>query len=156
MLEWVIVIALVTIGLGMIILEVLFVPGTTFVGLVGLGATIFGIYLGFHYFGSTVGWWFTWGSVIIFTVMLYISFKNKTWDRFSLKESIDSKVNEGLTVNLQVGEEGVALSALKPVGKAEFASGEYEVKTLGSYVDSGSRLKIVKIDTNNILVEPIN
>ncbi len=155
MAEWITVISLVVLGLIFVLIELLFIPGTTVVGILGFVSTVVGIYLSFDYFGSSTGWWFTLGSSIFFAITLYYSFKSRTWERFSLKSAMQSKVNEGLTAELKEGDEGTAVSTLKPVGKAEFDNKEYEVKSFGDYVEPGTRIKIVKIDINNILVERI-
>ncbi len=154
--DWITVIALVAAGILLLIAEVLFVPGTTVVGILGVLAAILGVYLSFTYFGQATGIWFTLGSGLAFGVTLYYSFKSRTWERFSLKGVNDGKVNENLTINLKTGDTGTALSSLKPVGKAEFNDQEFEVKTLGQYVDEKTALKIIKIEKNNIIVEPIN
>jgi membrane-bound ClpP family serine protease len=52
--------------------------------------------------------------------------------------------------------EGKALSALRPMGKAELNNQILEVKTSGDYLDSGSRIRIVKIVSNQIIIEPIH
>ena len=155
MAEWTTVISLAVLGFLLILIEVLFVPGTTIIGILGLISSIFGIYLSFSYFGTATGWWFVLGSSIFFAVSLYFSFKTKTWERFSLKSTIKSKVNEGLTNELHVNDEGTALSTIKPIGKGEFNEKEYEVKSLGSYIEPGTKIKIIKIDSNNIIIEPI-
>lgn len=153
---WTTVIFLVISGFVLLIVEILFVPGTTVVGILGLLATVLGIYLSFDYFGSEVGWWFTLGSTLFFVLAIYYSFRNKTWEKLALKDTNDGKVNEGLTDSLSVGDKGVAISTLKPIGKAELNNKEYEVRTYGDYVDSGTSIQIIKIDKNNIIVEPIN
>lgn len=156
MTEWITVIVLIVVGLALIIAEVIFVPGTTLVGIIGLISTIFGIYLSFVYFGTGTGWWTVTGSAVLFAISLYFSFKGNTWDRFSLKDTMGSRVNEGLTSKLKVGDEGIAMSAIKPIGKADFHGEEYEVRSMGNYIDSGTTVRIIKIDVNNIFVEPIN
>ena len=155
MAEWITVISLVILGLFLILLELLFVPGTTVVGILGFVASVFGIYLSFSYFGSSTGWLFVLGSSVFFAVSLYFSFKSKTWERFSLKSAIKSKVNEGLANELKINDEGMAISTIKPIGKAEFKEKEYEVKSLGNYIEPGTKIKIIKIDINNIIIEPI-
>jgi membrane-bound ClpP family serine protease len=65
-------------------------------------------------------------------------------------------VNEGSLNTLVVGLEGKTTSALRPIGKALLGEKEYEVKTAGDYLDSGSAVRIVKIISNQIIVEPIN
>jgi membrane-bound ClpP family serine protease len=55
-----------------------------------------------------------------------------------------------------VGMEGQTVSALRPIGKAELNNQTVEVKTNGDYLDSGSRIRIIKIISNQIIVESIN
>lgn len=153
--EWIVVLSLVALGILFIIVEILFVPGTTVVGILGLIATILGVYLSFAYFGSTVGTWFAVGSSAIFAIGIYISFKQKTWDRFSLKDTMTGKFNEGITSKLQVSQRGIAISSLRPSGKAEFGTEEFEVRSFGDYVDSGTPVEIVRITGNTIYVQPI-
>lgn len=153
--DWITVIALVVAGVVLLITEILFVPGTTVVGILGIAAAIFGVYLSFKYFGQTVGSGFAVSSVALFGVAVYLSFKSKTWQRFSLKETSKGRVNEGLTQSLKAGDQGVAISVLKPIGKAEFAGKEYEVSALGHYLEPNTPLRIVKIKMNRIIVEPI-
>jgi len=57
---------------------------------------------------------------------------------------------------VQIGDEGITLSTLRPIGKAEFNSKTYEVKTSGNYVDRGEKVKITQIESHQIVVEPIN
>lgn len=156
MTDWITVVSLVLVGILLIIAEIIFVPGTTIVGILGFLSGILGVYLSFDYFGSVTGGWVAFGSSVAFGIALYYSFKSNTWDKFSLKDTNSGKVNEDLTAALAVGDEGLAISVLKPVGKAEFGVGEFEVKTLGDYTESGTRIKIIKLEKNNIVVEPIN
>lgn len=154
MFEWIIVISLILFGLALIVAEIIFVPGTTLVGVLGFLALIVGIGLSFHYFGNEIGWLTTGGAAIGSAVVFYYSFKTNVWGRFALKSSIHSKVNEGEMEGLEPGQEGIALSALRPVGKAEIGTKTYEVKTLGGYVTAGTRLRIIQIVSNQIIVEP--
>ncbi|MDH5597712.1 MAG: hypothetical protein OEY34_01230, partial [Cyclobacteriaceae bacterium] len=137
MIEWITVISLILLGIGLIIVEIIFVPGTTFVGVIGFACSGVGIYLGFKYFGEEVGWYVALGSAIAGIVILVYTFRSKTWERFSLNSSIDSKVNEGGNENLTVGQTGITISSLRPIGKAEFGDKEYEVKSFGEYMESG-------------------
>lgn len=155
MIEWITVIGLVLFGLGLVIIEIIFIPGTTFVGIGGLAFAGIGVYLSYEYFGSATGTTvlilFAGFSLVIFVV----SIRSGVWKRFALKKAIKSKVNEGLALELQVGERGKALSALRPVGKAEFEEGVFEVSTIGNYVEVGQIIQVIKIDINKIFVEPI-
>ena len=156
MTEWSIIISLIALGLVLIIIEIIFVPGTTFVGVGGFVFLVIGIFLSFKYFGRETGWTIVGISSVISGGLFYYSFKADVWSRFALKSTIDSKVNEGELAHLSPGQEGITISALRPVGKAELLNKLFEVKTLGEYVDSGTRIRIIKILSNQIIVEPIN
>ena len=155
MLMWIAVVALILAGLALIIVEILFIPGTTLVGLLGLVLAIAGIVTGYSEFGNVTGNYILLATSLATGVALYMSFRKGAWNRFSLNSSIDSKVNEGVTAGLSVGNEGVAVSALRPMGTADFQDKMIEVKTNGDYLAPGTRIRIVKIITNDILVEPI-
>lgn len=156
MIEWITVISLILFGLALLIAEVIFVPGTTLVGLVGFAFLIVGVSLSFSYFGREAGWVTVGSTAVVSGVLFYFAFKSNVWSKFSLKSSNGSKVNEGELDGLSAGEEGVAVSALRPVGKAELKNKSFEVRTLGAYVDSGTKIRIIKILSNQIIVEPIS
>lgn len=155
MIMWLVVAALILAGLALIIVEVVFIPGTTVVGLLGLVFTIVGIAFSYSYFGNEVGFYVLLGTGIVSAGALYFSFRKGAWNTFSNKSSIDSKVNEGITEVLTPGEEGVSISALRPIGSAEFKGKIFEVKTTGDYLANGIKVRIVKIQSNEIVVEPI-
>jgi membrane-bound ClpP family serine protease len=153
---WIIIIALLAIGLALIIAEIVFIPGTTLVGVLGGVFSIAGIIISYKYFGSEVGFYIMLGMAFATAASLYYSFKSGIWSKFSLKDSNQTKVNEGMVSGLTIGDKGKTISTLRPVGKAEFNNHEYEVKTLGDYVDHGTPIRIKLIVSNQIIVEPIN
>lgn len=153
--EWLIVVLLIFFGLLLIIAEIIFIPGTTIVGVIGAVFLIAGVAASFSEFGQQGGWITLGLTVISAAVITYYSFKANVWGKFSLKSSITSKVNEGEMEGLAVGLEGLAVSTLKPFGKAEINNKVYEVKTQGSFVENGTAVKIIQILTNQIIVEPI-
>ncbi len=156
MIMWLAIAALILAGVVLIIVEVVFIPGTTVVGILGLVFTIIGIVVSYGEFGREGGSYVLLGTGIFLAGALYYSFRKGAWKKFSLKTSIDSRVNEGAHADLKVGTEGVAVSALRPMGTAEFQGKMVEVKTNGDYLAAGTRVKIIQIQTNDIVVEPIN
>jgi membrane-bound ClpP family serine protease len=153
---WIIILSLLLIGLALIIVEVIFIPGTTVVGLLGLIFTIAGVVISYNHFGSNIGLYILIGTVVTTVAALFYSFRSGAWSRFSLKTSIDSKVNEGINKVLSKGDEGVTISTLRPIGKAEFRNGIFEVKTFGNYLEQGQKVRIIQVDASQIIVEPLN
>jgi len=156
MLEWFFVVSAIMFGLGLIIIEIIFVPGTTIVGIIGLLFSIFGIYLSYDYFGPSVGNVVLTITAAITVISFVISIRSGVWEKLGLKSANLSRVNEGYNLDLNVGDEGMTISALRPVGKAEFGDKVYEVTTMGNFLGSGERVKIIKIRVNKIYVELVN
>jgi membrane-bound ClpP family serine protease len=154
MVEWLTVIGLISLGAVLVMVEIILIPGTTLVGIAGMLFNLVGIYFGFEYFGATTGAVILVVALVANLVLVVYSFRMKAWERFSLKSIVEGKVNEGLHASLQVGQKGKALSALRPVGKAEFEGKTYEVRTIGAYADRGVELEIIKLEPDRIIVEP--
>ena len=155
MITWLVIIGLILFGLGLIIIEVIFVPGTTIVGIFGIILAGVGVYFSFTNFGNNTGTLVLVATAAVALIALAISFRTGVWKKFALKDQISSKFNEHIEITMQEGDEGVALSSLKPIGKAEINDRTFEVKTNGNYVDAGEKVKVIKIDKNKIIVEPI-
>lgn len=155
MADWISIILLVLIGLVLIYLELVFVPGTTFLGLVGLVLTGIGIYITFQNYGAGKGYMVLGGSFIVSIIALVYSFKAKSWDRFALKQQNKSRFNQGYAEGLQVEMTGVAISDLKPIGKVEFGNKTYEVTSHGNLIESGEQVRIIRINRNKIIVDTI-
>lgn len=155
MLEWFTVLGLIVFGIILIIVEIVFIPGTTIVGILGCIFGLSGLYLSFEYFGNTVGIIISVISVGISLAAIVISLKNGVWDRFSLKSAIDSKVNQEYIIILNVGDVGKAVSTLRPMGNAIFGEKIIEVRTNGDYIPADTDIRIAKIDDSRIYVESI-
>jgi membrane-bound serine protease (ClpP class) len=55
---------------------------------------------------------------------------------------------------VRVGETGVALSILRPAGRAEFAGRVVDVVTDGEFLDPGATLRIVEVTGSRVVVAP--
>ena len=154
--EILIVTGLILFGLLLMIVELIFIPGTTFVGLIGFSIYGYGIYESFEFFGSTVGW-----TVLVITSVITIAFtvyslKTNAWQRFALNTTNKGRVNENLADQIEVGQEGMTVSSLKPIGKAEFGSRQIEVRSEGNYIEENQPVRVIKIDNNRIFVAALN
>lgn len=153
---WIIIISLLLIGLALIVLEVIFVPGTTLVGIIGIIFAGTGVIISYRFYGSDVGLYILVGTSLVAAVALFYGFRSDAWSRFANKSAIKGRVNEGLNAALKVGDEGTSLSSLKPMGTVQFQAGRFEVKTLGDYVDADTKVTIVHIEGTQIIVKPLN
>ncbi len=156
MLDWVTVIVLILVGIALVIVEMIFIPGTTILGLVGAFLMIFGIFMAYSDFGAQTG-----TVVLIVTLfagglLTFVSFKAGFWGKFALKDTNKAKFNEEYLPHLSENDEGVTVSDLRPIGKAEFGDKTFEVRTYGNMIKSGTKVKVIKVENNNIIfVEPV-
>lgn len=153
--EWVIVISLILFGLGLIIVELIFIPGTTVVGILGFIFSTVGVYQAFDKFGNSIGWYVLAATAVISIITIIFSFRTNAWEKLALNRNLEGRLYENRSEGLQVGDVGVALSSLKPIGNGLFEDKEYEVSTLGEYADTQVKIEIIKIESNKIFVKPI-
>lgn len=156
MVMWIIILSLLLIGLSLIIVELVFIPGTTVVGLLGLIFGIVGIVISYSHFGNEVGFYILLAMLATTLGTLFYSFRSGAWGKFSNRSTMEGRVNEGIMASIHVGDEGITLSTLRPIGKAEFNRKTFEVRTAGNYVDRGEKVKITQIESHQIIVEPLN
>ena len=138
-------------GIGLLILELLAIPGTTIAGLCGVGLLVYGIYEVFMGYGTFWGVVAILIALVISIALLAYSLRTKTWKRFSLNKEIDSKVNV-IENDIHVGDCGVAITRLAPMGMAEINSQRIEVYTSTSYVEPGTALVVEAVEGNKARV----
>ena len=138
-------------GIGLLILELLAIPGTTIAGLCGVGLLVYGIYEVFMGYGTFWGVVAILIALVISIALLAYSLRTKTWKRFSLNKEIDSKVNV-IENDIHVGDFGVAITRLAPMGMAEINSQRIEVYTSTSYVEPGTALVVEAVEGNKVRV----
>jgi membrane-bound ClpP family serine protease len=146
----------VIIGIALVVIEVLFVPGTTFVGLIGFLLMAVGVWYCFNNYGSKAGILLASGSLVLMVLIFYWGYKKNVWKKFALNTENDVRLAQKAIDYLQVGQEGITISALRPSGIAEFDGKRIEVQTFGELLDAGVNVKIIEIKGNEVFVTSAN
>ncbi|WP_296700858.1 NfeD family protein [Algoriphagus sp.] len=144
---------LLLIGLILMVAEVLFVPGTTIVGVFGLIVSLVGIVYAFLSFDTGTAWLISGVAVLLNLTAIVYSFRSGVWNKFSLKETNEGGAFDGRIIGLQVGMPGKATSDIKPIGKAMIGEKIYEVKSESGFIPVGTEIIIIKILNNKIIVK---
>jgi membrane-bound ClpP family serine protease len=152
--DWLAVIALIGVGLILLIIEVIFIPGTTIFGIIGLVCLAMGIFMGYNTFGTGTGSIILIVTLIFSTVLIIYSLRGKSWEKYALNTNSDSRFNDETKITLEVGQEGKSISYLRPSGKAEFDNKDWEVFAHDSFIESGKPVIIEKIENRKIFVKP--
>lgn len=152
---WIIILVLIGLGIIFLLLELLVIPGTTFIGIIGFISLALGVYQTFVIYGTSWGIFALIGTSIVSIVMLVLSLRSKTWKKAMLSTSITSKVNQDAD-KFKTGDKGRSISRLTPMGKARFGDEFVEVSTFGDFLDPEMSIRIIEIKNNKIFVESIN
>ncbi|MFT6801281.1 MAG: membrane-bound ClpP family serine protease [Salibacteraceae bacterium] len=149
-----IALVLVLFGLIFLILEVFIFPGVGISGVIGVISLLAGVIIAFKidvYWGL-----FTLlGSLVGTSVLVYFAIKLDTFSIMALTKNIDSKVDFNNLNVLQVNDQGITISRLAPMGKAEFNNMHSEVSSQDEFIDENTPIKITYIKNNTIFVSPI-
>lgn len=145
--------SLLLIGLILLLAEVIFIPGTTVVGIFGLLVSLTGVVYAFLNYDRATASWITAVAVSLNFAAIVYGFRSGVWNKFSLKSSMQGGAFDGRTIGLEEGMTGKAVSDIKPFGKAQFGESVYEVKSEQGFIPVDTEISIIKIENNKILVK---
>ena len=151
------IVLLVFFGLLFLVAELVLLPGVSIGAVLALVCYGSSVYLAFRDFGPVTG------TVVILVILVIlvlsviatvVSLRAKTWQRFSLKQEIRSSSMPVIPAEeLQVGDRGVTLSRLSPMGKVEIGGRTYEAKSQGAYVDQQRDVEVVGFENFSVVVK---
>jgi membrane-bound ClpP family serine protease len=151
-----IILLLILLGIVLMLIEFTILPGITIAGIGGILVFAYSIYLAFTSYGTIAGF-LTLGFVLIVSPLLVVFlFRGKTGKKLTLGAVVTGVANEIDTERLKIGDIGVTVGRLAPMGKARINDIVVEVKSNGIFVDPGEKVKIIEIDKSLITVEPLN
>ncbi len=137
-------------GFGLLIVE-LFVPGLV-AGSIGL------LLIAFALIGITAKSTVAGLVVMAFTFVAGFALVRLAVQRFTLRKSLTtadgySSAREELKELL--GQEGTALTTLRPSGMAIFDGDRVDVVTAGEMVDKDARVKVIEVEGNRVVVKAL-
>ena len=144
---------LLVIGIILILIEILFIPGTTIFGILGIISIFSSDYLSYSYFGSEIAIGYSILNSILSLIIIVYALKSDTWKKIALNKVHLEKVNKNKYDELKKGDLGLSSSSLKPYGKAIFGNNTYEVKSLENFIEENKKIKIINILQDKILVK---
>ena len=150
------IILLILLGILLLMVEFLVIPGITFAGIGGFLLIAGGIFCGYYFHEAPTGNYLLAGTGVSIIIIFILALKVKTWKRFGLKSTIDGRVRGIDKELLKPGIMGKTVSRLAPIGKAMIDEKLYEVRSDGSYIDNDVKIIITRIEGNKIFVETKN
>ncbi|OAV75839.1 hypothetical protein Barb7_00513 [Bacteroidales bacterium Barb7] len=154
MLDIAIIIFLMGLAITLILVEIFLLPGITLAGaggfLFAVGGTIYAYSL-----GATAGHVTLAGSAVLFCGLFFWLLRAKSFSKVALNTNIESKITSSRDLGICLGDEGITLSRLAPIGKASINGITVEAKSQDEFLDEQTPVRVVHIDGTNVTVIPV-
>lgn len=147
------VIFLILLGLFFLVAELVFLPGATLGVILSLASYAAAIYFAFVRFGMAAGFIVLGIIILLSLVATFISLRAKTWQRFALKDKVEGQSMLTPSDELHVGDCGVAISRLSPMGKVAINGKEYEAKSAEAYIDQRTEVEVTGFENFTVIVK---
>lgn len=134
----------------------IFIPGGI-LGVLGFSALVVATVLSYKFLGVVEGTYFFIFEIflLLFVVMFSLKLLPKSWvgKRMFLNTSGKGYSSHENHYEELLGEEGEVFTDLRPVGLAVFSGKKCEVYAQSGFIEKGSKVEVVKIEANNIIVK---
>jgi membrane-bound ClpP family serine protease len=150
---WLVILSFILVGFIFLLMEMLIVPGTTFIGFIGAAMMAFGVYSSFVSYGTVAGTYTLAATLVISIAALALALKSNTWKKAMLATVLMNTDAEKIEQKVKPGDEGVTISRLNPMGKAMINEEYFEVSSKDNLIDPDTRIIVVKVDGNKIIVK---
>ena len=148
------IVLLIVFGLLFLVAELVLLPGVSIGAVLSLVCYGSSIYLAYRDYGPVTGTLVVLVILVLSLVATVISLRAKTWQRFSLKQKINSSsMPTTPEQELNMGDRGTTLSRLSPMGKIEVGGKIYEAKSLDAYVDPRREVEVVGFENFSVIVK---
>lgn len=147
---------LILLGILLLLIEFLIIPGVTIAGIGGFLLIAGGIFSAYRSHGTRFGNITLAITVLVLIIIFSFALRARTWKKIALDTRINGSVDnikkEG---RFTVGERGKTITRLAPIGKAMFNNKIIEAKSLSGYIDEDTDVEIIKVQNTNVIVKPI-
>jgi membrane-bound ClpP family serine protease len=147
------ILLLILLGLLLLLIEFAVIPGVTIAGIGGFLLLAGSVYIAFSSYGTLAGFITLAIVLIVSPTMIYYLFQSRTGKKMILEKNIEGKVDL-ISEKISVGDKGKTIGRLAPMGKIKVNGEVVEAQSTGAYIDQNTEIKVLKIVSNKIIVEP--
>lgn len=150
------IVILVLFGILFLVAEIVLLPGVSIGAVLSLVCYGSAIYMAFRDYGPWTGVAVVLIILVLSIAATFFSLRAKTWQRFSLRQKITSSgVSTPAEQHVKIGDKGVTLSRLSPMGKVRIGEKIVEAKSLDAYVDPRTEIEVVAFENFHVVVKVI-
>lgn len=150
------IVLMIILGLVLLMLEFAVIPGVTIAGVGGFLLLAASVYIAFAELGRVAGFITLAVVLILSPLMVYYFFKSRAGKKMILDSKIDSKIENSAPGSFAVGDKGITIGRLAPMGKIRINGQVVEAQSAGTYINENTEIQIVNLHFNKIIVEPFN
>jgi membrane-bound ClpP family serine protease len=143
---------LILIGLFLLILEILFVPGMV-LGFISVILMLVGVIFSFRDYGTATGFTVLISTGVATAATVYWAFRSPLWKKLQVHSLIDGKANASAEGAIKTGDAGKTISRLNPMGKAFINNLQVEVQVNEGFIDQDEKIEVIKVQANKIWVK---
>ena len=147
------IILLILLGLLLLIVEFLLVPGITIAGIAGMILLGGSVYFSYHFLGSTTGNIVLVSTALVVVITLYYALKSRTWKLFMLNTNIEGNTNTLEENSIKPGDTGKTVTRLNPAGKAMINGLMVEASSTGTYINQQTEIEVIKVVGSKVIVK---
>lgn len=151
------IIILIVVGLLLLLVETLLIPGFAVTGILGIGCLGAACWLAFTKIGTTAGIIVTVICILLAVGLLVWVMRSSTWKKATLNTKIDAKVDVNADkTGIAVGKRGTTVTRLAPMGMVRFEDGtKAEVASAEGFVDPGSEVEVCSVEGEKIFIKKL-
>ena len=147
------IITLILLGIILLLVEILLIPGFAVTGILGLASLAGSCYFAFTEYGAVGGTITIAVNIALIVLFLVYALRAKTWKRLSLHTEINSKADKKPEEKgIEPGQKGIAMTRLNPMGKARINNIVLEVKSMDGFIDNDRTIEVAYIEDNQVIV----
>ena len=78
--------------------------------------------------------------------------RSRSLNKLALHTDVDSRLESSRDLGIKEGDEGITLSRLAPIGKAQFGTVSVEAKSETEFIDEKTPVVIVRVEGYHVIV----
>ncbi len=146
---------LLVLGLVLIAVEVIVLPGLGFIGFLGATLVIAASALAHLYLSSGETVWAMFGGAGTTILMFWLLPKTRLANSMVLHTRLETSATDERTLAL-LGKTGLTATVLRPAGHMHLEQMLIDVVSDGMYIASGTRVVVIEVKGNRVVVQALD
>lgn len=146
------------IGVVVVIAEII-IPSGGILAILATGAFGYSLYLVFANYSVSAGLGFVIGDLILIPVLVYFGIKFLARSPVTLNKKlsrVEGVTSQSETLDTYMGQTGSAITDLRPSGMARIGEDRVDVVTRGEYLAKQTKIVVIAVTGNQIVVKENN